>query len=75
MKIKTITSRLGGDFYAIFECEHCGHFSETYGYEDRIFHDKVVPAMQCKECGKNRLGENLTCEKTYSKYKVSMILI
>jgi len=55
MKIKNITMELGNDFFAILECEHCGHEqSIESGYHDRYYHNEVIPNMECKECGKKR---------------------
>lgn len=57
MKIKEITSKHGNDFSAVMECEHCGHTQKlTYGYNDAYYHDRVIPAITCGECGKNRAG-------------------
>lgn len=40
------------DFYAIMECEHCGHTQENKtGYDDDYYHNSVIPAMKCKACG------------------------
>ena len=52
MKIKKITSQSRRDFNCIYECEHCGHEEEGGGYDDTNFHVNVIPAMECKECGK-----------------------
>jgi predicted RNA-binding Zn-ribbon protein involved in translation (DUF1610 family) len=52
MKIKKITSQSRRDFYAIYECEHCGHEKEGYGYDDAYFHKSVIPGMKCDSCGK-----------------------
>ena len=52
MKIKRITSQHRRDFQAVYECEHCGHECKQYGYDDRNFHENVVPAMKCGNCGK-----------------------
>ena len=58
MKIKQVTSQHRNDFYADMECEHCGHQDKrTPGYNDAHFHQKVIPAMTCRSCGKNRAGE------------------
>lgn len=58
MKIKTITFELGNDFNAIMECEHCGSTQENKsGYHDNYYHTRVIPAMHCNGCGKNRAGE------------------
>jgi len=52
MKIKIILSQHRRDFNAIYECEHCGHERKGRGYDDRNFHENVVPAMECPKCGK-----------------------
>lgn len=51
MKIKRIESQYRRDFYAIFECEHCGHEARKYGYDDDYFHREVIPKMICEKCG------------------------
>lgn len=51
MRIKTILSQHRRDFRAIYECEHCGHSYESYGYDDANFHQNVIPAMRCTKCG------------------------
>ena len=58
MRIKEILSEYGNDFYAIYECEHCGHATKkSYGYHDNYFHTQVIPGRWCPECGKNRAGD------------------
>lgn len=58
MKILEITFEYGNNFYADMVCEHCGHIGKlTSGYHDGNYHNCVIPAMRCKECGKNRAGE------------------
>ena len=52
MKIKKIESQSRRDFYAIYECEHCGHMNRESGYDDDNFHRNVIPKMKCGECGK-----------------------
>jgi ribosomal protein L37AE/L43A len=51
MRIKTITSQHRRDFWAIYECEHCGAEQKGSGYDDANFHQNVVPQMKCKQCG------------------------
>ena len=51
MQIKKIVSQLRRDFYAIYECEHCGHETMDDGYDDRNFHKNVIPTMKCGACG------------------------
>jgi transcription elongation factor Elf1 len=58
MKIKKILSQHRNDFSAEMECEHCGHTAiDRHGYDDAHYHQRVIPAMHCKGCGKNRAGE------------------
>lgn len=52
MKIKEIVSQHRRDFYAIYECEHCGFTKKGYGYDDANFHQNVIPKMVCEKCGK-----------------------
>ena len=35
---------------AIYVCEHCGAEYKSYGYDDKNFHENIIPTMQCKEC-------------------------
>jgi len=51
MKIQKILDQYRRDFTAIYECEHCGATRQSYGYDDANFHQNVIPAMTCNECG------------------------
>ena len=69
MKIKEIKSQHRRDFYAIYEGENCGHITDKKsGYDDRNFHDNVIPTMKCEECGKSRNDLGITGEKTQTRY-------
>ena len=58
MKIKNINSQYRRDFYADYECEHCGHIEKNKsGYDDSHFHKNVIPEMKCPKCGK-KASEN-----------------
>jgi transcription elongation factor Elf1 len=52
MKIKKIISQYRRDFVAIFECEHCGYFEKSSGYDDENYHADIIPKMICSMCGK-----------------------
>lgn len=52
MRIQKIESQTRRDFYAIYECEHCGHTEKGSGYDDDNFHQNVIPKMKCEKCGK-----------------------
>lgn len=57
MFIFKVTFQMGRDFCAVMACEHCGSSQDmSHGYDDSFFHDKVIPAMCCKLCGKDRSG-------------------
>lgn len=51
MHIQKIDSQYRRDFWAIYECEHCGHTERGSGYDDANFHQNVIPKMKCKKCG------------------------
>lgn len=71
MKIKTITDQMRRDFWAIYECEHCGATDKGTGYDDANFHQNVIPKMKCKTCGK-------TADDSYrplaTKYPADMLV-
>ena len=53
MHIKKKVSQSRRDFTAIYQCEHCDHERQSSGYDDAHFHQNVIPAMKCPECGKS----------------------
>lgn len=60
MRIKEKTSQHRRDFRAIYLCEFCGHEEEGRGYDDRNFHDNVIPNMKCSNCGLRAEGPSST---------------
>ena len=68
MKITSIVSQNRRDFTAIYECEGCGETVRKGGYDDRNFHDNVVPNMECSNCGKSRNDMGVTGERVETKY-------
>lgn len=57
MKIENMIWEMANDFAAVMECEHCGWTKENRsGYHDNYYHTKVIPAMTCEACGKDRAG-------------------
>lgn len=71
MKIKEIKSESGNDFTAIMVCEYCNREAKlTSGYHDSFYHTKVIPAMRCIECGKDRLGNTEHTDKEVSPVEV-----
>ena len=69
MKIRQITHQHRRDFSAIMECESCGNTEELKtGYDDRNYHDNVIPNFHCKKCGKSRIELGIQGEYTETKY-------
>ena len=52
MFIRKILSQNRRDFEAIYQCEHCGYQETGGGYDDRNYHENVIPKRPCKSCGK-----------------------
>lgn len=70
MKIKRMISQHRRDFWVDYECEGCGHIElDKSGYDDRNFHDNVIPNMKCKKCGKSRNDLGIEGEYTNTKYE------
>ena len=68
MKIKRITYQHRRDFTAFFECEGCGNISQGQGYDDRNFHDNVIPKIKCSACGKSALDLGVDVRPLMTKY-------
>lgn len=56
MRIKTRLDQIRRDFWAIYECEHCGFEYKGSGYDDANFHHNVIPHMECSKCGRSADG-------------------
>ncbi len=52
MKIKKILSQNRRDLTAIYICEHCDAECTGNGYDDKFFHENIIPEMVCEECKK-----------------------
>lgn len=52
MKIQKMLSQYRRDFQAVYVCEGCGATKKDYGYDDKYFHETVIPNMKCDKCGK-----------------------
>ncbi len=61
MKLIDVTWQHRFDFRGILQCEHCEHTqSMDHGYDDANFHNNVIPAIVCIQCGKRRTEETLS---------------
>jgi ribosomal protein L37AE/L43A len=70
MQIKIIESQNRRDFYAIYKCEHCGHEKRGSGYDDDNYHENVIPAMKCEECGKTAADNYRPLGTKYAAHEV-----
>ena len=69
MKIKQITNQNRRDFNADMVCEGCGNEKKLIGgYDDRNYHDNVIPNRKCEKCGKSRNDLGIKAELTPTKY-------
>lgn len=71
MKLIEILYQNRRDFQGVYQCEFCGYIEKDKGvdsYDDRYFHDKVIPNMKCPKCGKSTISEGGEIEHTYTKY-------
>jgi hypothetical protein len=69
MKIEKMISQHRRDFSAEMKCEFCGHTElNEYGYDDRYYHDEVIPNMECKKCKESTISKRGTVDKTPTKY-------
>ncbi|NTW04558.1 MAG: hypothetical protein HGA27_00385 [Peptococcaceae bacterium] len=68
MKIKQITYQYRRDFEAVYECESCGAEQRAGGYDDRNYHDNVIPKMKCPKCDKSRIDLGIVGEFIPTRY-------
>jgi len=69
MKIKQIINQHRRDFVATMVCEFCGsEVKNDSGYDDRYYHDHVIPGMKCKKCDKSTNSEGGKVTNTPTKY-------
>ena len=71
MKLIKIIDQHRRDFKGQYECEFCKHIytdSSMSSYDDRNFHDSVIPNIICPKCKKSTISENGKIIKTPTKY-------
>lgn len=57
MRITTRIDQNRRDFTADYVCDACGYIERGRGYDDANFHENVIPAMACPECGATGFGQ------------------
>jgi len=69
MKIKKVIWQNRRDFSALMECEFCGHQEmNNSGYDDRYYHDEIIPNMRCSKCGESTISKGGEITKTPTRY-------
>ncbi|MDV3426980.1 MAG: hypothetical protein LIR50_07320 [Bacillota bacterium] len=69
MYILKILNQYRRDFTAIYKCENCGNEVKKSGYDDRNFHDNVVPDMKCDKCKKSSNDLDIKPKFVPTKYQ------
>lgn len=72
MKIQSIINQHRRDFRAFYECEGCGGITNSIGYDDRHFHEHVIPNMKCEKCGKSAVELGVKIMPRGTKYPEGM---
>ena len=71
MKIYEIISQRRRDFVAKLVCEHCDNLQLLEnGYDDDYFHQKVIPEIECKKCGKTSPETYIPNKTKYAPHEV-----
>jgi ssDNA-binding Zn-finger/Zn-ribbon topoisomerase 1 len=71
MKLIKIIDQSRRDFQGEYQCEFCNHIEKDKSmdsYDDRNYHDNVIPSMECPKCGKSTISENGIIERTETKF-------
>ena len=71
MKLIEVLSQSRRDFKGRYQCEFCGNIDTDQGmdsYDDRNYHDNVIPNQKCTKCGKSTISENGEIDNTPTKY-------
>lgn len=58
MRILELLTEYRNHFTATLFCEHCNSKQKLLnGYHDSNYHNKVLPKIYCRACGKNSYGD------------------
>lgn len=71
MKLVKIISQSRRDFKGEYKCEFCGHIDTDKNmdsYDDRNYHDNVIPNMDCPKCHKSTISEGGDIQYIETKY-------
>lgn len=69
MQLVRIIDQHRRDFTGEYKCENCGDiWINKYGYDDRNYHDNVMPARKCEKCGKSTNDLGIPLEQVQTRY-------
>lgn len=71
MQLVEIIEQHRRDFKGRYVCEFCGEEYIDNGlssYDDRNYHDNVIPSIVCKHCGKSTISGGGEVKYTETKY-------
>lgn len=71
MKLIKILSQHRRDFKGQYKCEFCDHIEidkSMDSYDDRNYHDNIIPNIKCPKCNKSTISENGVVDETPTKY-------
>jgi len=75
MKLIEIISQHRRDFKGKYKCEGCGNIEQDKSmdsYDDRNFHDNVIPNRKCEKCGKSTIDLGIVPQCVNTKYPEGM---
>jgi hypothetical protein len=68
MEILRIDNQVRRDMWGVLKCESCNHEQKFSGYDDKYYHDEVIPTKKCESCGESTKTMSLKVVKTPTKY-------
>jgi len=71
MKLIETIAQFRRDFQGKYECEFCGHIDTDKSldsYDDRYYHDEVIPNIECSKCGESTLSAGGSVTHTDTRY-------
>jgi len=68
MRLIEITYQSRRDFEGNYKCENCGNIDKYRGYDDRNYHDNVMPEIRCPKCKQSTNSLGLPHQYVATKY-------
>ena len=74
MKLIEKLDQFRRDFTGLYECECCKKQIELKGYDDRNWHDKLVPKIKCPNCFNSTKSLGVAIDRIETKYPESLVV-